>query len=361
MDTGLNISWNDILTTHIGGMALDCKTGEWTIIGASDTMNREFRERMEKNTITFGSKAELDEYLKDMVRLEVESTPITSENYWDFRKPTQPMPKHCYGTDYGHQQHNKIKEKLEDHYLNRAGSREELKNYFKDCCKDMRVTLAQDRKTTGMDAEHNRQIILDTYEIFRQVNSVMANLGCNREGKKLAQENGWQEGKNEDWVYYNADYYYEWEALMDVFREAAGEMAEEWKCGEINTSERDIDHHLSYSSSFNQVWKNGSENGARICSMIDISEKPPEGFYLFFRDCDKDNAHVGLLEAGIGETPKIREEIIFDVYGIYDQHPQFHHLSEFLKKTNHADSAFQRYLSNFDVYTRYYGTVQMRQ
>ncbi len=357
MSTGLNIDLND----HIGAIHFNCITGEVSIVGASDERNAAFRARTSEFSNRFKTRADLEEYLKDAVEFtNVKKTPITSENYEDFRKPTKPMPKHCYGTAYGQQEQKRIEQKLKDYYLGDSVTKEDLKKFFKDRCKDMRVTMAQERRTTGTDPEHNRQIILDTYEIFRMANSVAANLACDKEGEKLARENGWKDGEDKDWVYYNADFYYESEELRDIFREAAKEIAEEWKCGDIDTSERDTDSLLSYSSSFHQVWKNGSENGARICSMIDISKEPPEGFYLFFRASAEKDSHVGILQAGTEEKAKISEKIIFNKSGIYEQCPQFYHLSDFLKNGDHADSSFERYIKNFDIYTRYYGTVRMR-
>lgn len=341
------------LNSHIGAYHIDSKTGQWSIIGASDDMNEALNNRMYDTVL-------LDRNMKDAVCLSVKNIPITGENYEDFRKLTGTMPKHCYGTSYGWQQDEKIKQKLKDYYLNQSRSKEELKDFLKDCCKDMRVVLAQERKTTGMDINHNRQIILDTYERFRMANSVMANYACVEEGKTLACEYGWTQRDDIDWVYYNANYYYESEELRAIFKEAAEEIAIEWGCGTIDTSERDTDTLASYSSCFNQVWNNGSEYGARICHMIDISAKPPEEFYLFFRVSREENAHIGSLQVGIGETTKIREKIVFDIFGEYDQRPQFYHLSELLQNDDDVEHELEEYLHNFDIYTRYYGTILMR-
>lgn len=342
------------LNSHIGAYHIDSKTGYWSIIGASDDMNEALNNRMYDTTSC------LDRNMKDVVCLDVKCISITGKNYEDFRKLTGTMPKHCYGTSYGWQQDEKIKQKLKGYYLNQSGTKEELKNFFKDCCRDMRVVLAQERKTTGTDIENNKQIILDTYERFRMANSVMAKLACDEEGKKLAREYGWTQEEDIDWVYYNADYYYDSEELRTIFKEVAKELATEWGCGDIDTSERDTDMLASYSSSFNQVWENGSENGTRICRMIDISAKPPEGFSLFFRVSREEKAHMGSLQVGIGDTKKIREKIIFDIFEEYDQKPQFYHLSELLQNNNDIECEVEEYLRNFDVYTRYYGTVLMR-
>jgi len=137
-------------------------------------MNEEFDYKMQNNPIY----CDRDKFMNETsVRLVVEGVAITSEDYADYRKPAGIMPKHCYGTDYGHKQNEKIQQNLKDYYLAQTVTKEELKDFFKDYCKDMRVILAQERKTTGLDADNNRQIILDTYEMFRMANLVMANLG----------------------------------------------------------------------------------------------------------------------------------------------------------------------------------------
>ncbi len=348
----MNINMND----HIGAIHMNVLTGRWSIVGASDKMNEEFDYRMQNNSIY----CDRDKFMNETsTRLVVEGVAITSENYADYRKPTGVMPKHCYGTDYGHKQNEKIQQNLKDYYLAQTVTKEELKDFFKDCCKDMRVILAQERKTTGLDADNNRQIILDTYEMFRMANSVMANLGCGEEGKKLARENGWKDGQDIDWVYYSADFYYESEELRDLFKGAAQEIAEEWECGKADTTEWDRDVLANYSSSFNEVWKNGSEYGARICSMLDVSKEPPKGFCLFFREFMGEKEHEGIVQAGVEGGIDIKKKVIFDVFGKYDQHPQFYHLKELLSNVGNG-SAFEEYLDNFDIYTRYYGTARMR-
>lgn len=343
---------------HIGAYHFDA-AGNVSIIGAADEMNETFNNRIQNNTFSY------EDFLsKDTVRLHMESTQITSENYADFRKTTGTMPKHCYGTTYGHAQNEKIKQKLKQYYLEQNVTKDELKDFFKDCCKDMRVILAQERKTTGLNENDNTQIILDTYEMFRMANSVMARLGCDEEGKRVAWENGWKDRQDKDWVYYNADFYYESEELRDLFKEAAQEIADEWECGEVDTSKRDTDYLASYSSSFNEVWQNGSEYGTRICSMLDLSKEPPEDFYLFFREFFvEQEKHTGIVQVGIEGKTDIKKEVVFNIYGIYEQLPQFYHVGELLKDdmNENTDSTFIDFLNNFDIYTRYYGTVQMRE
>ena len=350
----MQINVND----HIGAYYIDVATGKWSIIGASDEMNEALNNKLKNNTVYY------DEYVSpNAVLLEVDSTPITSENYADFRKATGVMPKHCYGTSFGYTQLEKIKQKLKDYYLNQTVTKDELKEYFKDCCKDMRVVLAQERKTTGLNVDDNIQIILDTYEQFRMSNSVMAKVACNEEGKKIAKENGWNEGDDQDWIYYNADFYYESEELRALFKEAAQELADEWGCGEIDTSTRDSDKLLSCSSSFNEAWKQESEYGARICSMLDVSKQPPQNFYFFFRESIEESGDVGVVLAGIAEKTEISKKLIFSIYDeTQKQLPQFYHLAELLRDdiSEDTDSLFKNYLSNFDIFTRYYGTIQMR-
>ncbi len=275
---------------------------------------------------------------------------------------TAPMPKHCYRTAFGYRQDEKIQKKLKDYYVDRTVTKEELKAFFKASCRDMRVILAHERKTTGTDRDDNRQIILDTYERFRMADSVMANLGCDKEGEKTAVKNGWHQGEDKDWVYYHADFYYESEALKILLKEAAGEVSDEWDCKETDTSRRDTDQYACYSS-FHEVWNHGSRHGTRISEMLNLSEKPPEHFTFFFRVYHKENKKVGSLQAGKDGNTDMQREIIFHIYdGKQRPFPQLYHLYEVFEHEikEQPDRELAEYLKNFLVFTRYYGTVQMR-
>lgn len=272
-------------------------------------------------------------------------------------------PKYCCGTAFGYRQDEKIQKKLKDYYVNGTAAKEELKAFFKDMCRDRRAALVQERKTTGTDPDDNGQILLDTYERFRMANSVMANLGCNKEGEKPAVKNGWRQGADKDWVYYNADFYYESEGVSVLFQEAAREISEEWGCGETDTYGWDTDRHAFYGGSFHEVWNNGSRNRTGICEMLNLSEKPPEQFRFFFRVDNRGDREVGSLQAGMGGNTDLRKEIMFHIYdGRQRPFPQMYHLYEIFEHEikGQPNRELAEYLKNFLVFTRYYGTVQMR-
>lgn len=348
--------------TMIGGYYSNCITGERYIVGASEKRNAALRENW----------VSVDELDKDQwVPLKIEATQITSENYADMRKPKAPMPKHCYGTSYGYAYAKEMKQILKEHYQSKNCSLSELKDYFKDWCRDMRVDLAQERRTTGLDPKHNEQIILDTYDHFRQCNSVIADWACDEEGKDIARKYGWKEGEqNKDWVYYNSDYYYDSKAVMQAIEEAAQELAAEWNIGRVDTSSRDQDDKAHYSSDFHQVWAHGSENGAKICKMIDQGKVPPEGFTMFYRDCILEQGvtggkeHVGILDMGIGKgssTVHVRRNLLYYIYDAAHKDmklPQIYHLREVFKNQDASYADYYKYLANFDVYTYDYGMTQ---
>lgn len=99
-------------------------------------------------------------------------------------------------------------------------------------------------------------------------------------------------------------------------------------CGEIDTSKRDTDNNLSYSSSFHQVWNHSGKNGTRLIDMVDLSEQPPLGFCLFFREVLEGSAYYGLFQTGMDGKADI---------GI-------------------VAALFK----NFYAFTRYYGTTKLR-
>ncbi len=343
----------DFFKDNIGAYVQDARTGKWSIIGASQKMSEAFDDKMKANTYRW------DDVCQNAVLLDIKGEAIDMENYFDFKKPTGTMPKHCYGTTFGYKQSEDIKLKLKDYYVNKTGSLEELKEFFKDCCKDMRVILAQDRKTTGLNENDNKQIILDTYEQFRMLNSIMANAGCYEEGKKVALENGWDGITDLDWVYYNADYHYSSEELRAAFKEAANELAQEWNISDMDVSQRDTDSSLSYSSSFHEVWNHGSENGVRICHFSDINRQPPADFRLFYREHIDKSGDTGILKVGISGKFDISKTFIFALFNSSSSpYPQFYHLSELLvnELKQHDYPGFPEFIDNFSIYTRYYGT-----
>ncbi|MCR5789618.1 MAG: hypothetical protein K6G83_06990 [Lachnospiraceae bacterium] len=337
--------------SKIGAFHQDALSGGWSIIGASDEMNEEFAQRMKKNVFR---EADINE----SYRLELRETPLTSGNYCNIGQQISSMPKHCYGTTYGSGQVEIINKKVREYIERPDTDPEEIKNYFKDRCRDMRVVLCQERMTYGMDQDANRQIILDTYEEFRMADSVMAKLSCDEEGERIATETGWKNG-SKDWVYYNSNYYYRSEELRALFKEAAEELAEEWGTGQIDTAERDTDQYLSYSGNFHQAWNSGSENGARICGMRDASEKPPEGLTLFYREYMDGQERIGLARLGSGGSIETKR-VVFDIYndGNQQRFPQAYHLSDLFGRLYGRD--VDKYIENFDIYTRYQGTMRVR-
>ena len=336
---------------RIGSFHQDVLNGRWDIIGASGEMSEELSNRIKQNTFKVD---DVDRLYRLNLQQEM---PVISENYSDVKRPTSSMPKNCYGTAYGSGQIGRINDKVKEYIDDSDNNPDEIKDFFKDRCRDMRVILCQERKTSGTDVDDNRQIILDTYEQFRMSNSVMAKLSCDEEGKKIATEAGWT-GDDKDWVYYNSDYYYKSEDLKNLFKEAAEELADEWGIEEINTSERDTDRYLSYSSTFNEVWNSASENGARICSMQDISDVPPRDFTLFYREKMENEKRTG--EIYVGHRGGIEtKKVIFDIYndGVQQKLPQSYHLIDLLNTRNDDVNG---YVSNLDIFTRYQGTVRLR-
>ena len=337
------------ISKHIGAYNIDAQTGRWTVVGASAEMNEALNARLNKNVFR-ADELELSHAL--------ELPSYTSDNYNNICQPMHPMPENCYGTSYGYSQVEKINGQFKTYFGKSEPDPEEIKDFFKDCCRDMRVVLCQERKTTGVDADANRQIILDTYEQFRRSDFTMAKLCCDEEGKAIAEESGRASG-DKDWVYYNSYYYFRSEELRDLFKEAAAELSVEWEVGETDVSERDEDKYLSYSGSFNEAWNNGSEYGNRRCRMIDTGIRPQEDFSLFYREYDEKQERVGLVQLRAdGKTETKR--IIFDIFNDEEQQrfPQKYNLYDLLGTGKNAE--LDSCLKNFDIFTRYYGTVMMR-
>ena len=92
--------------------------------------------------------------------------------------------------------------------------------------------------------------------------------------------------------------------------------------------------------------------------MQDISDVPPRDFTLFYREKMENEKRTG--EIHVGHKGGIEtKKVLFDIYndGIQQKLPQSYHLIDLLSTRN---DDVNRYVSNFDIFTRYQGTVRLR-
>ena len=82
---------------------------------------------------------------------------------------TTKMPESVFGDSFGYAMHDDIFDRMKDYYAGKM-SDDDLKQYFNDCCADMRFYRAQKRQTSGDVDADNAQIVSQIYEIFAKQN-----------------------------------------------------------------------------------------------------------------------------------------------------------------------------------------------
>ena len=143
------------------------------------------------------------------------------------------MPGSCfsYMDSYGQSVRKDIYLKIEE-YCNGMVTDEQLREFFIDTCKDMRVYHTQSRHTSGKNPEDNSQIIRQVYEIFQKVNVESMVDMCFQEGKCIS--SGWGGDEKSDWVYYDSKYNDKSMHLRQLLQETATSVAEDWDLDPID-------------------------------------------------------------------------------------------------------------------------------
>lgn len=275
---------------------------------------------------------------------------------------TEAMPAGCFGIEQDDKTNQKIldtmKQRLADFYQGNATIDDLIQN-FKDCFQAIKNYNVEKHRTTADDVKNNTQMLEDTYDVFRQYAVGVAQSVCEQEGRKIAEQYG-IEG-NVDWVYYDADYYYESEGAKAAIRDCAAQMAKELNLGDVKLPTNfGNDVAMSLYDTFNTAWSWDSEQNVGCCAMLDPKQEPPEGFKLFFKERkypentkEGELSQNGVFQISIGDW-KTEAEVPFS-YNFADKFGHYNLLDLIKAPSNMSNSdRINLYLRNFDVYMKFY-------
>lgn len=338
------------------------------IEGATDQENDEFNARIEAGSKMF-SKEALDLAVNTPSRVDsislsyASDTSVTpSDSAWAFR----PMPANCYAYNENDDSNQKIldgmTQTLNDYYAGKA-TVEDVTSSFKNAFQAMKNFMVGNHYASENDAESNKQILLDTYNVFRQYAVSTASTACQNEGKQIAQQYG-VEG-NTDWVYYNSDYYYESEEAKSAVKDCAADLADELGLGDIDFPTKfDDSLRAELYDSFNTNWNWGSTMNVGVSTMLNTGEVPPKDFKLFFKEqkytqeqisnaTSNINPDAGVLQVSSGSW---KQEVEVPFSYDYDEKGHFNAASliNALGSSYQNSDAINSYLKNFDVYLKAY-------
>lgn len=267
------------------------------------------------------------------------------------------MPEHVISGEFGQEMKENIRNCLLDYY---AGNKtmEDIKNLFTECCNAMREYCTSSLQTTGYNEADNQQIIGQIFEIFSKENQRAARAANSAEGNAINKEYGGDSRGNEQkgYSYYNSFYYYEVEAMRDVFREMTGKMAQSWRIPEIDTEkiEKNTQYTLDGSLDFNSGWNYLYRNNMSVSSIINENEVPPRDFKMFFNASKGDLQFAGILKVEIGGIT-IKREVPFD-----SKDSDIFNISELIKISmddKEKQEIINKFLKNFEIFTPTYGTL----
>lgn len=315
------------------------------IVGASERQNAEFQRKCQNK---------IDINLQDCAELTcVKEFVLTSENYNDIMK-VKGMPGSIFGDKFGYEMQKEIAGYMKDYYTGEVG-KEEVEEFFNECCASMRVYLAQSRHTTGTSEIDNKQILSQIYEMFAKENQRMANYANYQEGMKVNCGYGGDE-QTVDWGYYNSDYYYQCEETHQFLKDITQKMAGQWSIPAIDTEEVEDKSKLTLDGNFdfNSGWNHHFRRQHSRSSIEDESLAPPKDFKMYYKE-NNNNSGLGMLAIWAGENKK---EIDIPFQTIPDSlKGQIYNVSDLIKFSKNETTYWEEYnafCKNLDVFTRWY-------
>lgn len=305
------------------------------------------------------------EFSKDSFESADSMKKLSCDNYPNYQI-IKGMPGSVFGDQFGYDMRKNIENGMYDYYAGKI-SEEDVRNLFEDCCKDMRIYRTQQCQTSGQNEKDNRQIISEVYEVFCKANQRAAKYQNILEGEAI--NRNYQNGVTNDFVYYNADYYYKCEDMRKIFGEMTERMTDQWELPKIDVDEIEkntkytLDGRFDFNSNWNVLYRNNISRG----SMIDPSMAPPKDFKFFYKeqpylnDKDMKREWTGIVIFECGAYKK-EVEVPFKVptggtQWIDEHKVNLNKLIVLSKKDSESYEAYNKFLGNFEIFTRVYASI----
>ena len=236
---------------------------------------------------------------------------------------------------------NDMRSTLDDYYARKL-SDEELEEAFVSYC-DYAGVAGKTR-------------LLDVYENFINMSRYASTNACSKAASELDQKYG---GSRHDSVYYSSDIYHAFEKVKEIARKASDKVAETLDLGKVDFEgrEKNTIFNLDGDFSFNGHWSWTAKNLMNRCTMIDSDMVPPEGFEFYYKERNAPDSEEGVMILGInGVRREITVPFRMQRAGIAGYIQKFN-AAELFGYTE-SDTAkyedYNRFLKNFDIYTKYY-------
>lgn len=298
--------------------------------------------------------------VKDLAN-SLDSFEITSNslselcNCYENYSVSKGMPKSIFADSFGYQMQEDISQYMFEYYSGTI-TQDELEGIFEKCCKDMRIYRTRQRETNGNNDMDNKQIVSEMYEVFIKENARAATRINYAEGEEYSKSLG-KHYRNDDWVYYNAKYYYQCSETKSMLAEIADHMTEKWEIHQIDTEE--IERNSRYTadgkSDFNSMWNFTFRNQVGRASLSDESMAPPKDFKLFFKESmySTKSGTEGIVEMWLGGE-KYSKKIALYTAGLQEEVLYVDALmKDGYQKKNYSKTDIN-FLRNIAVFSRWY-------
>lgn len=252
-------------------------------------------------------------------------------------------------------------------------SKEELKDIFDECC-DMYLDMLNQ---TGVNSDTDiskEKAVMYTYGIFQYYNCMCSVDKCISMAREIAKDYGYTGKEREDFVYYDADIYYEHKENKETLTDFVGNMFSTYGLDKLNVEDKikeaeDNSYKANGGITFHGQWSIGyARNGLNICSMTQINDEPPKGFKMFYKQ--KQNASI-VDESGtitldsqkgvllIGSDDKVRKiDVPFNNSTNLGELAEFFNAGELYNKMSDVDQMLMSFLNHFNIYTRTYSFLE---
>ncbi len=201
------------------------------------------------------------------------------------------------------QQLAKIRESLSNYYKGNS-TLDDIKQAFKEDFEYNKGLEAEFSQITGIPMQSDEEILRFTVGNFKIQSAYSAYYANYYEGVKKADEYG--SSKDHDWMYYNADYFYQSKEVDEAIASLIDEVIEE---NNLNVTDKTkLYPEEKMFKNFNSMWNVHSGNvfhSNQSFSIIDERIEPPKGFKMFYKDkqCSFDDMKNGTIYAICGKDP----------------------------------------------------------
>ena len=288
---------------------------------------------------------------KDSFEKMAEQAVAVCDCYTNYQITTN-MPESVFSDSFGYAMQHDIADRMEDYYAGKM-SDDELKQYFNDCCSDMRIYRAQQHQTSGNVDDDNMQIVSQIYEIFAKENARAASNANYNEGAEVNASYG-NNYRNDDWAYYNADYYYQCEEVKDFLGAVANEVAEKWGIGAVDPQEieKNSKFTLDGGFDFNSVWNFTYRNQVGRASIADEAVEPPRDLIFFYNEHVDNTAKMEMWMGGQKKSIDVpfyitRDSLKGQLYNADEL------MKDFYGKTDRAKE-YSGFMKQLSLFTRWY-------